>query len=410
MRGLTAYRSTLMLPELRPWALLLLCQRLSVAMAPVGLIYLGQAGSGSLSRGSLLVGVHAIAEAVCAAPLGRRFDRRPMKREFTLVLMTASGFFVLAAALAPALPIAVVVAVVACGGGVAAGAHGALRALAMRLAPHHVRPVLGVESSLNTLMWLSAPVLAVFLAEGIGNTAPVWAIAAFCGLGAVTARFLTEPATAPVDERAGVPWTRLLPACGQSAAAMLAVGALTVSLFGLLPLLGADTTWAGTWLSVMAGMGVLGGIWYSSRQWPGRPVVQTAVLLSLLCAAVITAGIVGNVVAGFALIMIIGVLQPAVGASRSLAVQDRVPQGALSAAFSATYACAGLGYGAAGLLAAALLSGAGPREAVVACAGIALLIAVLSGIAEARQGGSSPETDGEVEQPGFPVELQEKHA
>lgn len=52
---------------------------------------------------------------------------------------------------------------------------------------------------------------------------------------------------------------------------MMSFGAVTITLFGLLPLIGASADSAGAWLSGMAALGVLGGILYGARRWPGPP-------------------------------------------------------------------------------------------------------------------------------------------
>ncbi|WP_407835219.1 MFS transporter [Streptomyces sp. DSM 116496] len=379
------YLSTLRIPRLRPWALLLLCQRFCVAAAPVGLIYIGNGSKGSLAQGAVLVGAHAIAEAVCAASMGRRFDRKPMRREFTLVLTLQAVVFLALGLFARQLPLPALAALAAMGGGVAAGAHGGLRALALRLAPDHVRPVIGLESALSTLVWMAAPAAVTALSLVTGPAVPVLVISAFSAIGAVSARIVSEPPlTVSKTPSAIRSFGHLLPACTQSAAAMMSFGAVTITLFGLLPLIGASADSAGAWLSGMAALGVLGGILYGARRWPGSAALQSGVLLGVLCIAVMALGVSGNlIVAGF-FAVIVGILQPMIGSSRAMAVQDQTPDGDLGAAFSATYASAGLGYGAAALLAGALLTSAGPREAVLACGAIALLATVVTSVIEVR--------------------------
>ncbi|QWF78859.1 hypothetical protein HUW46_02257 [Amycolatopsis sp. CA-230715] len=359
-------------------------------MAPLALLYLGRAATGSLASGALLVGIHALAEALGAAPLGRRFDRYPVRREFTVVLAAEAAFFFAVAVLARSMPLAVLAVLAAAGGGIAAGAHGGLRSLAIRLAPAHARPILGVESATSTAIWTLAPALVAGITGLAGPYAATFAMAGFAALGAVLARWQAEPPPHPPEDTAPVRSSRLVvSSCAQAAAVMLAVGGLTAALVDLLPSLGTAGETAGLWLTALAGAGILGGLGYGARRWPGRPATQATVLIALLCAVVTALGFVHSSALALAMVLVVGAAEAPANAARSLALQQQVPQRSWSTAFSALYASSGIGYGAAGLLAAAMLSASGPRAAIICCAVAAFAIAVV--VAVFDRGRSSRE-------------------
>jgi hypothetical protein len=70
--------------------------------------------------------------------------------------------------------------------------------------------------------------------------------------------------------------------------------------------------------------------------------------------------------------------------ARALALQRRLTETQWASGFSATYAAAGIGYGGAGLLAAPLLAGPGPRFTIAFCALLSAVAAVAGGLAEAH--------------------------
>ncbi|WP_147437639.1 MFS transporter [Streptomyces radicis] len=384
------YGALLRRPGLRPWLALFLCQRFPVAMAPLGLVYLGRGAEGSLANGAVLVGTHALAEALTAAPLGRRFDRRPVRREFALVLGAEAVLFGLAVALAGRVPLVVLAALAASAGAVAAGAIGGLRTMVLRLAPGEARAALGLESAAGTSAWMVAPVLVAGLGGWLGPLAPTAVMAGFAALGAVLAFAQREVRPVGVQRVvSGREMARdlapLFPACAQTAASNLAVGGLTVSLFGLLPLLGVSGDASGVWLTVMAGAGIAAGLGYGARAWPGRAAVQSAVLLGALGLCVAGTGLATHQAMALVLVGGAGALQAPFGAARALAVQGSLPEHTWSVAFSLLYVGAGVGYGIAGLLAAPLIERSGPRAAIVVCAALALVVTGVSAAVELRR-------------------------
>lgn len=123
-RGLGVYGRLLHTDGVPAWVMVVLGQRIPVAASPLALVYLGEHTTGSYGIGALLAGVFALAEAVFAGVLGRRFDRRPPRAEMKLVLgVQALAFLALGGlpALAPSLAsVWVLVALTTVAGGVAA--------------------------------------------------------------------------------------------------------------------------------------------------------------------------------------------------------------------------------------------------------------------------------------------------
>jgi hypothetical protein len=81
-----AYRAVIRTRGMRAWTVVVLCQRLPIAMSPLALVYLGHLAGSSYAVGALLAAVFAAAEAVAAGVMGRRFDRRSARSEIRLVL------------------------------------------------------------------------------------------------------------------------------------------------------------------------------------------------------------------------------------------------------------------------------------------------------------------------------------
>ncbi|MCP3799856.1 hypothetical protein NLX83_11380 [Allokutzneria sp. A3M-2-11 16] len=370
------YRRLARVPGIGAWLIVVACQRFPVAMAPLGLIYLGIAITGSPAFGALLAGVHAAAEAVLATALGRRFDRRPARSEACLVLAAEALLFLVAGLCAHVLPPMVVGAVAALGGGIAAGAQGGLRSLAVRLAPEAVRPVLGLESAVSATVWTAAPALVAAVALLAGPTAPTLVIAAIAALGALAARFLREPErpSARVAGKVTISWRVLVPACAQAAALMLAMGGASLALPALLPTLGVSADWAGGWLTGMALAGVVSGLSFGAVAWRARPETQATWLLLVVAALTTVVGLAGTPVLALCFLVAVGVMETPIYAARSLALQRAVPEQRWGEAFSALYTAAGVGYGAAGLVTAGASTLLGPSTAIVLCGLSAMVI------------------------------------
>ncbi|OLZ48659.1 MFS transporter [Amycolatopsis keratiniphila] len=392
--GFRAYLKVAKTPGMRGWLFVVLCQRLPIAMSPLALVYLGHLASGSYAVGALMAGAFAFAEAVAAGVMGRRFDRRPAGPEVRLVLgVQAAALLVLgipALANPGLLPAAVMIVLAAIAGGVASGAHGGLRALLVRKVDpvaHHA--ALSLEATLTTLLWAIGPAVVGLVALVAGQVWPIVVIAAIALVGVLGAGLLQDPGPVaksgneakPADVRV---WRLSWPALLQEGAVMLCVGAAYTGLPSLLEHVGTHAGIAGPVLAVFAGAGLVGGIVYGSRKWPGAYRTQSFVLV-LTVTAIVAAAVVSPTAALIIGLMIVSGLAgtPALTA-RAAGMQALLPERVWATGFSGLYAAGGVGFGVAGLAVAALLEPVGIRAALLACVAIAATATVIGGIAEAK--------------------------
>ena len=387
----STYGAVLRTPGMRAWTVAVLCQRLPIAMSPLALVYLGHLAGSSYAVGALLAAVFAAAEAVAAGVMGRRFDRRSARSEIRLVLGVQS---VLLVALAlPVLlwpgstPVWLLLALSAGAGGVASGAHGGLRALLVRtVAPTAHHAALSLESTLTTLLWAVGPAVVGLVTLLAGAVWPVVVTAAIAATGVLAAGALTDPGPAPSRGPAAKVrvWRRTWPALLQEGAVLVCVGAAYTGLPSLLESVGTDAAVAGPVLAVFAVAGLVGGLAYGSRTWPGAYRVQSTVLVlavtAVLGLAVVmpTAGVIS------ALVVVSGLAGTPALAARAAGVQQLLPERAWAAGFSGLYAAGGVGFGAAGVVVSGLLDPVGIRTALLACVALAALAATVGAVAEAR--------------------------
>nr|WP_143173242.1 MFS transporter [Nocardiopsis flavescens] len=364
-----------------------------MAMAPLALVYLGYAVTGSFLVGGLLVSAHALAEAAAAGWMGRRFDRRPARRETALVLGAEGVFFLLLFAFAHHLSLPLMILLAVLGGAVSAGTYGGLRSLLQHMVPGHSRPAaLGLEETASATVWAASPALAgVLIAVGSG-TWPVGAMALASFLGGLTALALPHRSPLPAPDRAGAGRRRrsggllrlFWPSLAQDGAAVFTLGAAAVCLPALLMDTGTGAALPGLILGAASAAGVVGGLAYGSRRWPRQRAHATGLLL-LYCTLVGGVGGVGLLNEAYlagALFIAAGVVQVPALMSRALVVQGQVPRRDWGFAFSALYAAKGIGHGAAGLTAGAAIAAVGPAWAVIACAAVALAVALSAGISD----------------------------
>ncbi|MEU7747167.1 hypothetical protein [Nonomuraea sp. NPDC049158] len=394
------YLAVLRAPGIGVWFAVLVCQRFPVAMAPLALVFLGHAVTGSYAIGALLGGGHALAEAVAAGPLGRRFDVRPPGREAALVLAVEAAAFAALAIVAtvltaaPALAVAssgavatvALLGLAAVGGGVSSGAHGGLRALLVRLAPaEHRVAALSLESAASTTVWTVAPALVGGLAL-LDARIPVLAMAALAAAGAVVGRRLRDPGQPPAVAAAGW-WRASWPAMVYDGGLMFAFGAVSLALPVLLTDLGAGAGLSGPVLTAFALAGAGGGLAYGSRAWRGSPLGHAALLAGGIGLALGAAALVPALGAVVALFAVAGLLETPALTARAVALQDRLPPSQWAAGFSGMYAAAGLGYGAAGLAVAWLVDRVGAQAAIGLCVLMGTALTLGSSAAEAAGTG-----------------------
>jgi MFS family permease len=382
------------------WVLLLISQRLTVAMFPINLVLL----MGELSKpwlGGLLVGVSAIAEAVFAPALGRRFDSRNPGREMALVTSISALITVLIAVSVDNMSTFVLVLFVVLATGLPAGAHGGLRTMALRLFSDSPKPALALENSLSTAAWMVGPVLVAAVSALssarislvlVGGLLIVGGLAVFLPVTPDIARTVRE-SSHPVDSCSRVDAYSskgrfallVLPSCLQSAAAMLVVGGLTVTLVPMLSGIGASEHLSGVFLGIMAAAGIVSSLAYGLRSEPARvPVMASVAFVSAMSLMIGGVSFVSSVVGIGVFVVLAGALDAPSNTVRAYVIQRIVPAGQLSSAYSTTYAFAGLGFGAAGLLQSGLSAFFTASELLRLLCAIALVLTISSGVVEKR--------------------------
>ncbi|MEV0199458.1 hypothetical protein [Nonomuraea sp. NPDC050691] len=398
------YREVLRTPGLGVWFAVLVCQRFPVAMAPLALLFLGHAATGSYAVGALLGGGHALAEAVAAGPLGRRFDRRPARGEIALVLGVEAAAFAALAVFGPALqgagpalpgagpplpgagfalPVAGLLALAAVGGAIPSGAHGGLRALLVRLAPGERRvAALSLESTASSTVWAVAPALAGGLAA-VDPRLPLLVMAVLAAAGAALGPLLRDPGPSPAVRGGGL-WRQAWPAMAYDGGVMFGYGAVSLALPVLLTEFGAGAGLSGPVLTACTIAGIGGGLAYGARPWRGSPLRHAVLLASGAGLALAGASLTPWLGAAVALLALGGAFQTPAFTARAVALQDLLPQSRWAAGFSGLYAAAGLGYGAAGLAVAWLAERADARTAIGVCAVTGTALALGASAAESR--------------------------
>jgi hypothetical protein len=387
------YPAVLRSPGIGVWFAVLICQRFPVAMAPLALVFLGHAVTGSYAVGALLGGAHALAEAAAAGPLGRRFDVRPAPRETASVLGVEAAAFAVLAAFAPVLPVVGLFALAAVGGAISSGAHGGLRALLVRVVPAERRiAALSLESTASTTVWAAAPALVAVLAL-LDARVPVLAMALLAGAGALAGLRLRDPGPPPATARAGL-WRLAWPAMVYDGAVMFGFGAVTLALPVLLTGFGARAGLAGPVLTTCTLAGIAGALAYGARAWKGTPLAHATLLATGIAVAIGSAALVPALGPAVVLLALAGLCQTPALTARAVALQDRLPRSQWAAGFSGMYAAGGLGYGAAGLAVAWLLERAGAQIAIGLCALAGAVLALGSSALEVRSTARVPTESG----------------
>lgn len=387
--GFRQYLKVVRTPGMPAWTSIVLCQRLPVAMSPLALVYLGHLAASSYAVGAVLAGANAFAEALTASVMGRRFDRKPARREIRLVLgLQAAMLLALAipTLIDPgSLPVWSMLLLAAGAGAISSGAHGGLRALLVRTvdpSAHHA--ALSLESSLTTLVWAVGPAVVGLVALFIGEAWPLVVCAAIAlhGLLAAGELHVAEPAQSEDDDERVRIFRLSWPAAFQEGAVLMCVGAAYTGLPELLDSLGTDGEVAGPVLAAFAAAGMIGGLIYGGRKWSGAYRTQTTVLVMAVVVLVGLSVVMPNAILVIALMIASGLAGTPALVARAAGLQELLPESAWAAGFSSLYAAGGVGFGAAGLIIAGLLESVGVRAALLTCIAIAGAAALIGAIGE----------------------------
>ncbi|WP_406384222.1 MFS transporter [Streptomyces sp. NBC_01618] len=395
----STFRGVLSLPGHPTWYAAAALIRTPVVMAPLALVFLGHSTQ-SFSVGAMLAATHALGEAAGAPVMGRRFDHRPFVGQLRLALSAEALAFSALALSAGRAPVPALLALAFVAGAAAAGAPGGMRAQLSATTPEHLRPTaLSLESSLSQTAWAIAPPLASLLYVQFSAPGALIAMAVASAAPLLFAHRIPHATSRPEtsgeigDERLRT--TAILrlvwPTALLSAAIMFLIGTVDVALPARLEDIGSSPALAGLIMTSFAVASVIAGLLYGSRRWPGTPLSQSLVLLPVLAAAFTLPGLTTQPWIFAAAFAVGGLLYSPLMVIRNLALQQRLPQHAWATGFSVLYAAAGVGYGAAGLMAAAMLDIAGSGTAFVVCTLTTIVIGALSLLGERTHPRHTPQ-------------------
>ncbi len=370
----TGYVTVLRSPGVPRWTLILVSQRLPVAAAPLALVFAGRQ-AGSFALGGLLVGVHSLSEAAAAPWLGQRLGRRSGRHELPVAFgVEAVAFGALAFGLHH-FPFVALAALTGVGGAAGAGAPGGLRAMLTTLVvPDKQHAALSLESAVSDLVWAAAPVMAAGLATTVGAAWPLAVMSLSAAVAAAgSANLPMQSAAAATQSSISTLIRQVWPAMLISGAVMLAVGTNDVLLAPRLAQAGLPPVLAGPLLAGFVVAGLVGGLGYGARRWPGLYAAQSRAALLAVCVSLAIVAVLPRLWAIAAGLVIAGLAQAPCLIARNLALRSQLRAGDLAAGYSAAYAAAGIGYGTAGLLAGVLQPLIGPALSLLAGLGLAML-------------------------------------
>ncbi|MFE9123747.1 MFS transporter [Streptomyces sp. NPDC007172] len=382
------YRSVLSLPGARLWYVTAALARAPVVMAPLALVFVGYT-AGSFTLGGVLAAVYALGEAAAAPVLGRWFDTRPFVPVLRWTLTANALAFAALAAAAGRTPAFVLIVLAALAGAAGAGAPGGMRAQLSATTPHALRTsALSLDTSLSQVVRAAAPPLASGLYAVATASGVLITMAVFVAIPAAAAHRIPH-ATLPSDRphrpvALGIAqilrrsWATAL----LSAAIMFLIGTVDVLLPARLKAVGSTPALAGPVLAAFAVTSIIAGLLYGARSWPGSARVQSACMLLLMTAALAVPGLTGQPLTYAFVFALAGILYSPLLTIRNVALQEQLPETAWATGFSLLYAAAGLGYGVAGLLAAALLDTTTTATAFLICTAATLLLGAVALAAE----------------------------
>jgi predicted MFS family arabinose efflux permease len=358
-------------------------------MAPLALVFVGHAATGSFAAGAVMASAYTFSEALSAPACGRLLGRAVDLRR-GLVVSLAGAVLVLAGlgvAGALGLPAVVLILLSGAAGAVPSAVPGGLRALLQHLVPDELaEAAFALDATLLEIEYMGGPAIVglISLAGAPVVAVPVMALASLVALALVRALPSQPTARRAGDTDTGSPW-RARAAWGSYGASLLlgyAEGTVTLALAPLLVHIGAAAADAGFLLAGLSAASAVGGFgygWLASRL--GQPSSARAPLLlaviGLLLVPIATStslGVMAVAVAGF------GVLIAPINALRTYQLGRALPAHQHAEGFSVLYGAMGVGFGISGLVSAAILHTVGPRAPLMVAAGIVTTVGGVSAV------------------------------
>ncbi|HEX8007913.1 MAG TPA: hypothetical protein VF482_15970 [Trebonia sp.] len=381
-----SYRQLATRPLLN-WALVAIGARLPVAMTPLALVFLVRERPGGYALGAGLAAAYVIGEVVGASVLGPRLN--PQRARFQLAAGLALGAcsFAGLGLLPHAQPLVLGIFAVLAGAAPAAAPGGLRTLLTSQLPDALIVKALSAESVLTYAVWTAAPALTVGLALTIAASGPRVLAAALMAAAAAGMRALPAGWETDSGDREGASMTRTLarawPVYLTGAAAMSLLALAELALPALLKQRAIGAGWAGPLLAGFSIASALGAALYGARvSWPGSVRAQSLVLLLGVTACVALVATMPSLPWIAAALALAGILESGVQLTRNLSLREALPPSTHAAGYSVMYAAVGAGYAASAILAGVVQSAASPSIAILAGAGLTLLLTAASAAGE----------------------------
>jgi hypothetical protein len=369
------------------WAIVAVGARLPVAMAPLALVFLVRGRPGGYALGAGIAAVYVLGEVAGASVFGPRLRPDRVRRQLAAGLALGGSSFAVLGFL-PGAPLPVLGIFAALAGAAPAAAPGGLRTLLTSQVPDAlVVTALSAESILTFVVWTASPALTVVLALSVSPSAPLLLAAGLMVAAAAGLRALPAGWEADGDEHDGVSKGRTLARAwpifvtGAAAASLFALVELTLP--ALLEQRAIHVGWAGPLLAGFSIAAILGATLYGARgSWPGSVRAQSMVLLLVATTCVTLVATVPSLPWIAASLVIAGLFQSGVQLTRNLSLRAALPARAHAAGYSVLYAATGVGYAGSAILAGTVQRAASPEAAILAGAGLTLLLTAVSMLAE----------------------------
>jgi len=364
-------------------------------MAPLALVFLVRERPGGYALGAGLAAAYVIGEVAGAAVLGLRLKQERARFQLAAGLALGACSFAGLGLLPRAHPLVLGIFAVLAGAAPAAAPGGLRTLLTSQLPDTLIVKALSAESVLTYSAWTAAPALTVVLALSVAPSLPLVLAAAL--MAAATAGLWALPAGWEADsgDREGASMARTLarawPIYVTGAAAISLLALAELALPALLEQRAIGVGWAGPLLAGFSIASTLGAALYGARgSWPSSVRTQSLVLLLGATACVTLAATVPSLAWIAGALLLAGLLESGVQLTRNLSLREALPPSAHAAGYSVMYAATGVGYAASATLAGAVQSAASPSVAILAGAGLTLLLTVASALGELspqRRGG-----------------------
>lgn len=381
-----SYRQLATRPVLN-WGLVAIGARLPVAMAPLALVFLVRGRPGGYALGAGLAAAYVIGEVAGAAVLGPRLN--PQRARLHLAAGLALGACSFAGlGLLPHAPVPMLGIFAVLAGAAPAAAPGGLRTLLTSQLPDAlIVQALSAESVLTYAVWTVAPALTVGLALSVASSLPLALAAALMAAAAGGLWALPAGWEADSGDLEGASMAQTLAGAwpiyvtGAAALSLLALAELVLP--ALLQQRAIGAGWAGALLAGFSVASALGAAIYGARgSWPGSVRAQSLVLLLGVTACVALVATVPSLAWITVALLLAGLLESGVQTTRTLSLREALPPSAHAAGYSVMYAATGIGYAASAILAGSVQRAASPSAAILAGAGLTLLLTAASALGE----------------------------